>query len=186
MTASFFILLVFSLCKCDLSISAPPDRPPGDLWPSFSPQVFLRSWTIRTRLLRFWILLSLWTLIPREKKQTLCRPTLSSFSSLLLPGNSECQAIATLVAFYGCNLMFLFYCVLFCIYMYISTVILCFYLWAFLKNNFLHLFTQKWFTKKVFCLLNISSQFTSLHTIYLNCRHVWTNTDILEISVNVI
>lgn len=156
MTASFFVVF-FSLCKCDLSISAHPDRPPGDLWPSSSPLVFLRSWTIRTRLLRFWILLSLWTLTPREKKQIICRPTLSSFSSLLLPGNSECQAIAKLVEFYGCNLMFLFYCVLFCmtyIYcMYISTVILCFYLWAFkkiifcifsLKNGSLKRFSACW------------------------------------------
>ncbi|XP_067250838.1 nephrocystin-4 isoform X4 [Chanodichthys erythropterus] len=44
------------------------------------------SWTIRTRWLRFWILLSLSTLTSREKKQIICWPTLSFCSSWPLPG----------------------------------------------------------------------------------------------------
>lgn len=157
-----YILLTdnFQLCKCDFSISAPPDRPPGDLWPSSSPLVFLRSWTIRTRWLRFWILLSLSTLTSREKKQIICWPTLSFCSSWPLPGTFECQAI--LAALFHC-------CSLFCA----------------LKSVRLHLLIQKWFTKIVCCLLKILSQFSLFHAIYLNCRNVQTNTDMLANNVNV-
>lgn len=135
-----YILLTdnFQLCKCDFSISAPPDRPPGDLWPSSSPLVFLRSWTIRTRWLRFWILLSLSTLTSREKKQIICLLTLSFYSSWPLPGTFECQAILAAL-FYCCSLFFFFLSVFF-------------YLCA-LKSVTLHLFIQKWFTKIVCCLL---------------------------------